>query len=350
MHGVLKGLAGSPLQVERAHGAFPQADRGAAHTQQVGEFGAGEPEPFAKVGDLGGGQSFGCRRSRRRARAGRRPGRRCSVLPVPTRGEAGLVGLAGCRRGCVSLPANAGSRLSTAGRLAHRRLRGAPGIGPRRRWRGCIGRHLDAEDVGQIVIRDPRAASGTGAGQRSHGVGATCDQLRVVHAAQYEQQFRGRVQTRTDAVEHGGDVLAQPGDVRTRAAQPDLLRLWEQPAVTVGDRLHDAVGEPAGEQFDQRVDAASAVPAQFLPAARWQRRDLDLDLVEFAAHDQRLHRTTADRQVTDRIVANVAAATLQAIGEVGELLQVFAPGPAPEAARDAAPADLDRVDATALLA
>ena len=60
--------------------------------------------------------------------------------------------------------------------------------------------------------------------------------------------------------------------------------------------------------------------------------------------------TGADCEVADGAVAHVGPPARQAIGVVGERLQVLAPALAPEAADDGAPLDLDGLDVLALLA
>ena len=54
------------------------------------------------------------------------------------------------------------------------------------------------------------------------------DQFQMIDLAQQEEQFRLLIETRSDAVHDGGDMLAHAGPVRAGARHLDLGRLREQ--------------------------------------------------------------------------------------------------------------------------
>ena len=86
-------------------------------------------------------------------------------------------------------------------------------------------------------------------------------EVLLVHLPEAEQQLGLVVETRADAVEHRGDVLAHGGPVGTAARELDLRRRREEARALLAEVLHDALREPSLQQLDERVDAAGAARA-----------------------------------------------------------------------------------------
>src|SRR3990172_7195405 len=110
------------------------------------------------------------------------------------------------------------------------------------------------------------------------------------------------------------------------------------------------VRQPALKQLPQRANLPAAPAFQGRPLLARQGLDGDLDVVDFGAGDLGLDLALNDRQVADRPVADIGAASRQAVLEVAERLQVLAPSLAPEALGDLAALDRDGLNVDAPIA
>lgn len=106
------------------------------------------------------------------------------------------------------------------------------------------------------------------------------DQIRGIHAAKKEKQFGALIQPRADAIQRGGDVLAEFGPIRAGAVQFDLFRRRKKSLFGAGYDLHDRRGKFALEQFDEGINFPGALRLDGFPEARRQRLDIDFDLVK----------------------------------------------------------------------
>src|SRR5208282_5221463 len=118
----------------------------------------------------------------------------------------------------------------------------------------------------------------------------------------------------------------------------------EQPVGLSADALHHVLRQLALKEFDEGADRAGAVGADCPPAGRRCYGDVNLDLVDLGAADQRLDLAALDLEVDHRAVVDVGSPTWQAVGEVRIALKVVAPRLAPEAPGDLAALDDDRRD------
>src|SRR5208282_4563534 len=128
------------------------------------------------------------------------------------------------------------------------------------------------------------------------------------------------------------------------AGHLDLSRRRKQPVRLATNALHDMLRQLALQEFDKGADRAGAVGADCPPARRRCYGDVNLDLVDLGAADQRLDLAALDLEVDHRAVVDVGSPTRKAVGEVRIALKVVAPRLAPEAPDDLAALDDHRRD------
>ena len=83
------------------------------------------------------------------------------------------------------------------------------------------------------------------------------------------------------SIKRCGHVFAHLGPIGAGAIQFDLLGGGEQTFPLAGHGFHNGVGEFPLQEFDQRVDFASTLTANFSPKGFFERGNGDLDAVEF---------------------------------------------------------------------
>ena len=110
------------------------------------------------------------------------------------------------------------------------------------------------------------------------------------------------------------------------------------------------IGESALKQFEQRAHLAGTRILHLPPPVFRQGLDRNLDVVDVRPTDLRTNSALLDLQMADGTVSHVRPAARQAILIIAELLEVLAPGLAPECAGDLSPLDLHRLNVHALLA
>ena len=88
----------------------------------------------------------------------------------------------------------------------------------------------------------------------------------MIDVAEFEEQLGPAIETRADAVEHGGKMLAKAGMIRAGATEFNFLGLGKKPIVLVGDDSHDFIGDFSLEQFDKRANFPLGVGLQGFPS------------------------------------------------------------------------------------
>src|SRR5450759_1414330 len=134
-------------------------------------------------------------------------------------------------------------------------------------------------------------------------------------------------------------MLAHVCPIRTTAGQLDFLRCRKQAVTLSTDSVHDAFGEAALQELDQRIDGSGAISTDGFPACSRDRRNGDLDLVEFRPGYHCGDLALRDLQVDDGAVADIGPATRQAVLIVAVSFEVVAPRLAPEALGNCAALD-----------
>ncbi len=219
----------------------------------------------------------------------------------------------------------------------------AAGVAPgsRRRF------EFDVEEGAEIDIPEAAALDrrGCGEGLRGH----RCHEVLDRGAAQHEEERGFVVEAGPDAIEDRRDMLAHRDPVRARAPKADLARPGKEPVRRRDQVRHHLRRQPPLEQFDDRGHAARAAIDQLLPAGRGDGIDFDPDVVDPRAADQCRHLPALDIEMDDRPVAQVGATPGEAVGVVGERLEVLAPRRAPERRGGVATCGQDRAERTTLL-
>src|SRR5579871_336410 len=168
--------------------------------------------------------SFGLRGSSSRSRAG---------YTVTSRFRLAFATLAGFWRAtwCVGQLRRGRARLAM---LRCRLRRGRTRLATLR-FRGGVRRvvgfglgEFDPENPGDVGLRQRLLPGGGLLSGARHGF---LDQFQVIDLAQAKEQLRLLIQTRPDAVQHGGNVLAHAGPVRAGARHLDLAGPREQAAI-----------------------------------------------------------------------------------------------------------------------
>jgi hypothetical protein len=106
------------------------------------------------------------------------------------------------------------------------------------------------------------------------------EQLVFIDPTQHEEKLGFFIESRADAIEYRRDVLAHVRPIRTGAGQLDFAGRWKQAIAFSAYAVHDAFRQLPLQQFDQGIDRSGTVSTDRFPAARGNRRDGDLDLVE----------------------------------------------------------------------
>ena len=215
-----------------------------------------------------------------------------------------------------------------------------------RSWR--LGQ-FDAEDIRHFRFGHGGRAIGARRLADGFGGGGFADKIGGIHAAEQKKQFGVLIQPRADAIQRGGDMLAEIGPIRAGAVQFDFFGRREKPSFGAGDDLHDRRGKFALEQFDEGIDFPGAFGLDGFPEARRQRLDFDFDFVKARSRHAGGHLALADLEINHRTVADISAAARQAVGIVAVSLQVVAPCLAPEGAGDLAAFQQDRRGGLAIL-
>src|SRR5674476_401651 len=160
-----------------------------------------------------------------------------------------------------------------------------------------------------------------------------------IDVAQQKEKLRLFVESGADAIQYRRDVLAHVCPIRTTARELDFLRRREQAVTLSTDSVHDAFCQAALQEFYQRIDSSGAIPADGFPACSRDRRDGDLDLVEFRPGHHRSDLALRDLQVDDGAVADIGPAARQAVLIVAVSFEVIAPRLPPEALGNCAALD-----------
>ena len=142
------------------------------------------------------------------------------------------------------------------------------------------------------------------------------------------------VEAAADAGQNRRRVLAHRRPFLAIAGRHDFGGLRKHAGVAAGEDRGDRLGQQALVQVRQRADAARARPADGRPGVAFELPDANRDVVDRRTGDDRLDAARLDRQVTDGAVAHVGPAVRQPRRVLGERLQMFAPAPSPEVARD----------------
>lgn len=159
------------------------------------------------------------------------------------------------------------------------------------------------------------------------------------------------VEAYADAIEDGGEVLAEVGIIGAIAVEVDLFGIGEKAFAGIGDECHDLVGELALEELEQASDFADALFLEGCPLGSGQFVDRDCDLVELGAADEGFDATGLDFKVTDGAVAHVGSTAREAVFVVAVVFEVTAPGVTPEGFGDFGAAEgFDGMDIATLFA
>ena len=119
---------------------------------------------------------------------------------------------------------------------------------------------IQSEESGKVFVSEDSAGSGRFSGQRKRFPGAG-DELLFVHFMQPEKELGLVVKPGSDTIEHGRNMLAHPGPVRTTAREFDLIGRREKAFSLLTNALHHALGEASLQKLDERIDGAGAVLA-----------------------------------------------------------------------------------------
>ena len=112
-----------------------------------------------------------------------------------------------------------------------------------------VSQGAQPEQRGDVLILQSLSRRGRGA--LKHQVGSDAgEQLALVDVAQQKEQLRTFVQARSDAVQHGRDVLAHRRPVRAAAGEADLFRRREQPIALSAYPFHHRLSQPSLQQLD----------------------------------------------------------------------------------------------------
>jgi len=126
-------------------------------------------------------------------------------------------------------------------------------------------------------------------------------------------------------------MLAHNGPVGTVALQADLTGQGKQAFVAVGHNSHYVPGKPALKQFQERTDFPGAAILHSIPFFPGKRLDGNLHFVKFGA------------------VADICAASRQAILVIAERLEVIAPSLPPKRSQNLSSLDLHWMDIESFL-
>ena len=127
--------------------------------------------------------------------------------------------------------------------------------------------HLQPEQSRNIAVVKHLRRAGRCSCQRKI-LSGTGEQFIFIHVAQHKKKLRLFVEPGADAIERRRNVLAHVCPIRTAAGQLDFLRRRKQAVALPTDPVHDAFGQAALQELNQRIDGSGAIPADGFPARR----------------------------------------------------------------------------------
>ena len=168
-------------------------------------------------------------------------------------------------------------------------------------------------------------------------------EFRLIHAPQQEEQLRPGVEPVADRIEHRRQVLAEVGPVGAGAPEFHLPWPGKHPVARPGQPPHHVVGQPAGEEVNERADRRSTVGLDRPPRLRRQGRDRDRHVIRHRSGHHRVDPAAGEQEIDHRAIAGIGAAAGQPAGKIAVALEVLAPRLPPEGLGDPGARDLDRL-------
>src|SRR5680860_292171 len=139
-------------------------------------------------------------------------------------------------------------------------------------------------------------------------------------------------------------MLAHVCAVWAGAGEANFRWFGEQALLLSAKALHNTVGEPALQEFNQGIDSAGAIRADRAPLAWRQRLYGNDNLVDRRSADQRFDLQSRYLEIDYQPIADVRPTAGQSVLVVAIAFQIVAPRLPPKRSDDFASLDRDRRD------